>query len=126
LSRILILSNLSKVPIIDHLIGPSSVVDVEVQESFHESATRETCLPVVDIGDIVFVEVSIEHNIFKEFGAAASGNHNLAGKGLSNVCGVKVSELASHIHQAVGVAKPIIMLTINIQANLIVEIPVIL
>jgi hypothetical protein len=71
LSRILILSNLSKVPIIDHLIGPSSVVDVEVQESFHESATRETCLPVVDIGDIVFVEVSIEHNIFKEFGAAA-------------------------------------------------------
>lgn len=124
--RTLIISNLSKVPIVDHLIGPSSVVDVEVEESFHESATRETSLPVVDIGDIVLIEVSKEQNIFKEFGAAASGNHNLAGNGLSDECGVEVSELASHIHQAVGVAKPIIMITINIQANLIVEIPFII
>jgi hypothetical protein len=72
-------------------------------------------LPVVDIGDVIFVEVSVEHHIFEEGGTLADGNHNLAGEGLGNVRGVKVCELAGHIHQAVSIAEPIISVTLIIR-----------
>ena len=72
-------------------------------------------MPVVDIGDVIFVEVSVEHHIFEEGGTLADGNHNLAGEGLGNVRGVKVCELAGHIHQAVSIAEPIISVTLIIR-----------
>lgn len=89
----------------DIIIRRSSVIDVEVEEGLDESASGETSLPVVDISNVILVEVSIEHHIVEEVGAGAHANHNLAGKGLSDVGGVEVSELASHIKEAVGVAK---------------------
>ena len=91
----------------DIIIRCSSVIDVEVEEGLDESASGETSLPVVDISKVILVEVSIEHHIFEEGGTAAKGNHNLAGKGLSDEGRVEVGELASHIKEAVGVAKPI-------------------
>lgn len=89
----------------DIIIRCSSVIDVEVEEGLDESASGETSLPVVDISKVILVEVSIEHHIFEEGGTAAKGNHNLAGKGLSDEGRVEVGELASHIKEAVGIAK---------------------